>query len=79
LYLNGDQGVCETTGTDADTIVTHSGVKQWAADEAIGSILVLNSGKGSDQPQKWRSITDNTAIGTPGAGQTTFTVSQPST
>lgn len=61
LYIIGDQGMCETTDTTTTVIKTHSSVRDWAEDEAIGAILVLVSGTGSDQPQNWRPITDNAA------------------
>ena len=82
LYLNGDHGVCETTNTTTSVIKTHSGYKHWAVDEAIGCILKLVSGTGSDQPQPWRIITDNDAhsdIGADAPGRVTcsFTVSPP--
>jgi hypothetical protein len=75
LYLNGDQGVCETTGTTTTVIKTHSGIKNWAADEAIGSIFVLVKGTGTDQPQPWREITDNDASGAGPPITSSFTVS----
>lgn len=70
LYINGDQGVVKTGGS-VTSVIADSGVKTWAADEAIGSILKIVSGAGAAQPQPWRPITDNAATN---AGETTFTV-----
>ena len=80
LYLNGDQGMCETTGTTTTIIKTQSGMKAWAADEAIGCILVLMGGLGDSQPQNWRPITDNDLAVIIGGGPNytcSFTVDPP--
>lgn len=66
LYINGDQGmVTSTTGTT--TVV--DGLATWAADEAIGCIIKIVQGPGSNQPQNWRLITDNAATS---SGTTSF-------
>lgn len=70
LFVNGDHGVAKT-GSTTTSITLDSGVATWAADEAIGSILVIARGDGTGQPQNWRVITDN---GATTAGETTFTV-----
>ena len=75
LYLNGDQGMCETTNTTTSVIKTHSGQKAWAEDEAIGCIFKLVSGPGSNQPQPWRTITDNDASAAGPPITSSFTVS----
>lgn len=71
LFMEGDQGVVKGSPSPTTTTCTFdSGTATWAADEAIGSIIKIVSGTGSNQPKPWSIITDNDATS---SGETAFT------
>lgn len=68
LYLNGDHGFVESGATTSEITIT--GVATWAENEAIGCILKIIKGTGSNQVQIDRMITGNSATS---SSETTFT------
>ena len=74
LMINGDAGAATALSTTT-SVKLGSGLATHTANDAVGQILKIMSGTGSDQPQNWRIITANDATGTTGAGITVFTVS----
>lgn len=68
LFINGDQGIVKAASTSTD-VTLDSGFASWAADEAIGSIMIIRSGKGCSQPRNFRTIEDNNATS---SGDTLF-------
>ena len=68
LFINGDQGVIKAGGSATD-VTLDSGFATWAADEAIGSVMIIMAGAGSTQPRNFRVIEDNNATS---SGDTLF-------
>lgn len=68
LHINGDQGVIKAGGSATD-VTLDSGFATWAADEAIGSVMIIMAGAGSTQPRNFRVIEDNNATS---SGDTLF-------
>lgn len=68
LHINGDQGVIKAGGSATD-VTLDSGFATWAADEAIGSVMIIMAGAGSTQHRNFRVIEDNNATS---SGDTLF-------
>jgi hypothetical protein len=71
LFVNGDQGVVKAGGSTS-AVTLDSGIATWAADEAVGSVMIIRAGTGSTQPRNFRVIEDNDLTGTTAAGDTVF-------
>lgn len=57
VWINGDRGMADANTGQLDKLI--DATKSWTPDELIGGIVMIVSGKGFDEPQKWRTITGN--------------------
>jgi len=59
LYLAGDRGTADSNSGQLSKLI--DATKAWTADEFIGDVVMVIAGTGRNEPQPWRTITDNDA------------------
>lgn len=57
LFMAGDRGAADANTGQLSKLI--DATKAWTADEWIGSVVVIIAGTGRNEPQPWRTITDN--------------------
>ena len=59
LYINGDRGVADANTAELSKL--KDATKGWTTDQFVGDVVWITGGTGVLEPQRWRTITANSA------------------